>query len=50
MIRLLDSQNTGINEWIEVQPRRYRYRVLRDDGYRVQIVCSNYLTAEVAWD
>lgn len=37
------------NDWIVVQPRRYRYRVGQDLGDTVQIVLSEYLACSVVW-
>jgi hypothetical protein len=36
--------------WLEVQPGRYRYRVLQDGGIQVSFVLREYLACEVAWD
>ncbi len=36
-------------EWIEVQPERYRYAVSDEQGMIVRIVLSEYLAAEVSW-
>ena len=50
LIRLFEGHDLGADGWIDVQPGRYRYRVLCDGSYRVQIVFREYLAAEVAWD
>jgi len=44
-----DSHGYG-NNWIVVQPNRYRYSVIDSDGVLVRIVLSEYLACEVRWD
>ena len=38
------------NDWIEVQPDRYRYHTTIDAGVRVRLVLSEYLACEVIWN
>lgn len=35
--------------WIDVQPNRYRYAVIQNDGVLVRVVLSEYLACEVHW-
>ena len=37
------------NDWVVVQPGRYRYAVAETDGTRVRMVLSEYLACEVVW-
>lgn len=38
------------NDWIEVQPGRYRYLTTIDAVVRVRLVLSDYLACEVIWN
>lgn len=46
MQRLIESGQ----EWITVQPSRYRYLATADSEVRVRLVLSEYLACEVIWD
>lgn len=49
MIRLFKEMDVDPAGWIVVQPGLYRYRVVAQGGYRVQVVLREYLAIEVAW-
>jgi hypothetical protein len=45
------KSDLGWNDWREVQPGRYRYRVEQSyDGDKVQFVISEYLACTVIWE
>lgn len=50
MQRLLVAGDTVYNDWIEVQPDRYRYAVSHLCGIEVRMVFSEYLTCRVRWE
>lgn len=52
MSRMLvfDGEVFGDDPWLEVQARRYRYRVDEADGFQVRMVIRDYLACEVVWD
>ena len=43
-----DSLGCG-DDWVVVQPNRYRYSVVESDGVLVRIVLSEYLACAVRW-
>jgi len=46
-----DSQSRQVNDWIIVQPERYRYAVVEaNTGLSVKMVLSEYLACAVAWE
>lgn len=49
MQRLVTLGSHRLNQWISVQPNRYRY-MTSPDGPTVRIVLSEYLACEVSWN
>jgi len=49
MQRMLIVEKSCYNDWVEVQENRYRYLTARLP-FRVRIVFSEYLAAEVIWE
>jgi hypothetical protein len=51
MSRLLITSEGQLfaEDWIEVQPERYRYAAVHDGGIIVRLVIDEYLAAEVRW-
>ena len=52
MSRLLVTPDGQLftEDWVDVQPERYRYAAVADGGVSVRIVIDEYLAAEVWWD
>lgn len=48
--RLLVDNNDLYSGWLEVQPRRYRYRATVANGIDIRIVIHEYLSAIVRWE
>ena len=48
--RAMQNMVENDNDWIEVQPGRYRYHASIDAGIRVRLVLSEYLACEVIWN
>jgi hypothetical protein len=51
MSRLLITSEGQLftEDWIEVQPERYRYAAIPDGGIFIRLVIDEYLAAEVRW-
>lgn len=49
-VRAAHASTGPANEWITIQPERYRYMVSQSAGDFVQIVLSEYLACRVEWD
>lgn len=50
MQRLLTGTDLTANGWIDVQPGRYRFHALVDNGVDVWIVINEYLSCYVHWE
>jgi hypothetical protein len=48
--RLLGMPRAAYNDWIEVQPGRYRYMTSQGSGLVVRMVIGEYLAGEIVWD
>jgi hypothetical protein len=48
--RLLGMPRAAYNDWIEVQPGRYRYMTSQGSGLVVCMVIGEYLAGEIVWD
>jgi hypothetical protein len=49
MLQLIETWPTGQQQWVVVQPERYRYAVSAGPLF-VRLVLSEYLACEVTWD
>lgn len=49
MVLIDDNNRSYINEWIELQPGRFRYLTSVGRGISIRFVISEYLACEVLW-